>query len=81
MLVVVPVSVVSLLALWIYMTTSTRLDNKKPILQDKNIITEELKNLGNWNRNEKIVLIIFAATAIAWITRGLFWITLQEQKT
>ncbi len=81
MLVGVPVSVVSLLALWIYMTTSARLDNKKPILQDKNIITEELKNLGNWNRNEKIVLIIFAATAITWITRGLFWITLQEQKT
>ena len=73
MLVGVPISIVSLLALWIYMTTSARLDNKKPILQDKNIITEELRNLGNWSRNEKIVLIIFAATAIAWITRGLFW--------
>ena len=71
MLVGVPISIVSLLALWIYMTTSARLDNKKPILQDKNIITEELRNLGNWSRNEKIVLIIFAATA--WITRGLFW--------
>ena len=55
------------------MTTSAKLDNKKPILKDKNIITEELKNLGNWSRNEKIVLVIFVATAIAWITRGLFW--------
>jgi sodium-dependent dicarboxylate transporter 2/3/5 len=73
MLVGVPLSVVSLFVLWIYMTTSARLDNSKPILKIKNIIIEELKNLGNWSRNEKIVLIIFAATAIAWITRGLFW--------
>jgi len=73
MLVGVPISVVSLFVLWIYMTTAARLDNSKPILKSKNIITEELKNLGNWSRNEKIVLMIFAATAIAWITRGLFW--------
>ena len=73
MLVGVPISVVSLVILWIYMTTSAKLDNKKPILKDKNIITEELRNLGNWSKNEKIVLVIFAATAIAWITRGLFW--------
>jgi sodium-dependent dicarboxylate transporter 2/3/5 len=73
MLVGVPISVVSLLVLWVYMTTSARLDNSKPILKSKNIITEELRNLGNWSRNEKIVLIIFAATAIGWITRGLFW--------
>ena len=73
MLVGVPISVISLLVLWVYMTTSARLDNSKPILKSKNIITEELRNLGNWSRNEKIVLIIFAATAIGWITRGLFW--------
>jgi len=73
MLVGVPISVVSLLALWIYMTAAAKLDNSKPILKSKNIITEELKNLGNWSKNEKIVLIVFAATAIAWITRGLFW--------
>ena len=73
MLVGIPISIVSLLVLWVYMTTTARLDNKKPILKDKNIITEELRNLGNWSRGEKIVLIIFAATALAWITRGLFW--------
>ena len=73
MLVGIPISIVSLLILWIYMTTSARLDNRKPILKSKNVITEELRKLGNWSRNEKIVLIVFAATAIAWITRGLFW--------
>ena len=73
MLVGVPLSAVSLFVLWIYMTASTKLDNSKPVLKSKNIITVELKNLGNWSRNEKIVLIIFAATAIAWVTRGLFW--------
>lgn len=73
MLVGIPISVVSLLILWIYMTTSARLNNSKPVLKSKNIITEELRNLGNWSKNEKIVLIVFAATAIAWVTRGLFW--------
>lgn len=73
MLVGVPVSLVSLLVLWVYMTTSTKLDNSKPILKSKNIITDQLRNLGNWSKNEKIVLVIFAATAIAWITRGLLW--------
>ena len=73
MLVGVPLSAVSLFVLWLYMTTSTKLDNRIPVLKSRNVITEELKKLGNWSRNEKIVLIIFAATAIAWVTRGLFW--------
>ena len=73
MLVGVPLSAVSLFVLWLYMTTSTKLDNCIPVLKSRNVITEELKKLGNWSRNEKIVLIIFAATAIAWVTRGLFW--------
>lgn len=73
MLVGVPLSAVSLLVLWLYMTTSAKLNNKKPVLKNKNIITEELKKLGNWSKNEKIVLIVFAATAVAWVTRGLFW--------
>ena len=73
MLVGVPLSAVSLFVLWLYMTTSTKLDNRIPVLKSRNVITVELKKLGNWSRNEKIVLIIFAATAIAWVTRGLFW--------
>ena len=73
MLVGVPLSAVSLFVLWLYMTTSTKLDNRIPVLKSRNVITTELKKLGNWSRNEKIVLIIFAATAIAWVTRGLFW--------
>jgi solute carrier family 13 (sodium-dependent dicarboxylate transporter), member 2/3/5 len=73
MLVGIPLSVVSLLVLWVYMTTAVKLDNRQPILANKNIITDELRNLGTWSKNEKIVLIIFVATAIAWITRGLFW--------
>ncbi len=72
MLIGVPISVVSLFVLWIYMTTATRLDNK-PILKNKDVVIQELKNLGNWTRNEKIVLVIFVATAIAWVTRGLLW--------
>ena len=73
MLVGVPLSAVSMVVLWIYMTASARLDNKRPVLKNRNIIVEELKKLGCWSRNEKIVLVVFAATAIAWVTRGLFW--------
>ncbi len=73
MLVGIPPCAVSLLALWVYMTASTKLDNSKPILKSKNIIADELRNLGNRSRNEKIVLTIFAATAVAWIAGGLFW--------
>ncbi len=72
MLVGVPLSIVSLFVLWIYMTTA-KLDNNNPLLKSKNIITEELRKLGSWSRNEKIVLIVFAATAVGWVTRGLFW--------
>ena len=72
MLVGIPISGVSLFVLWIYMTTVARLDSK-PILKNKDMIIQELKKLGNLTRNERVVLVIFTATAVAWITRGLFW--------
>jgi sodium-dependent dicarboxylate transporter 2/3/5 len=45
----------------------------KPIAEEKGLIDRKLSELGRMTRDEKLVLGIFAATATAWITRGLLW--------
>jgi solute carrier family 13 (sodium-dependent dicarboxylate transporter), member 2/3/5 len=45
----------------------------KSIIEEKDLILKKLSALGNINRDEKLVAAVFAATAIAWITRGLLW--------
>ena len=72
MIIGVPVSAVSLLMLWFYMVNFAKLGNN-PIAGTRETILQELSKLGRMMRDEKIVTIIFAATAIAWISRGLFW--------
>ncbi|MFQ5970590.1 MAG: SLC13 family permease, partial [Nitrososphaerales archaeon] len=72
MLVGVPVSIVSLFVLWLYMVNFAKLDTK-PISESKAVVVTELKKLGKMARNEKLVAATFAATALAWITRGLIW--------
>jgi sodium-dependent dicarboxylate transporter 2/3/5 len=44
-----------------------------PISEEKGVIMQKLIELGKMNRDEKLVAAIFAATALAWITRGLMW--------
>ncbi len=72
MVIGVPVSAVSLLVLWLYMINFAKLGNK-PIAGTREVILQELSKLGRMMRDEKIVTIVFVATAIAWISRGLFW--------
>jgi sodium-dependent dicarboxylate transporter 2/3/5 len=72
MIIGVPVSAISLLALWFYMVNFAKLGNQ-PIAGTREVIVEELSKLGKMMRDEKIVMIIFALTAIAWISRGLLW--------
>jgi sodium-dependent dicarboxylate transporter 2/3/5 len=43
------------------------------IAEEKEVIVKKLVELGRTNRNELIVALVFAATAAAWITRGLLW--------
>jgi len=69
----VPVSVVSLAVLWYYMVNFAKLNNASAILGTKKIVIQELSKLGKMTRDEKIVGIVFACTALAWITRGLLW--------
>ncbi len=72
LLVGVLVSIISLMVTWSYLVNIGVKVDAKPLF-DKSIILTELNRLGSISRGEKIVVIIFGATAIAWITRGLLW--------
>lgn len=73
MLVGVPISAISLVFAWWYMVNFGAKIGKEPIAEERKILTERLKKLGNLTRQERIVAMIFAATAVAWISRGLVW--------
>jgi sodium-dependent dicarboxylate transporter 2/3/5 len=69
-----PISGISLLVLWIYMTRiGVKITDIKSIAEEKDFVKKKLLQLGNLSRDEKIVAGIFISTAIAWITRGLIW--------
>lgn len=72
MLIGVPVSAISLIILWFYITNvGIRLD-KEPMF-DKKILTARILDLGKLTKDEKLVLAVFIATVTAWFSRGLIW--------
>lgn len=76
MLVSMPISVISLTILWLYIVNVIKVGKTKDVSQvekEKRIIVEELHRLGKMSKDEKLAACVFAATAIAWITRGLLW--------
>jgi sodium-dependent dicarboxylate transporter 2/3/5 len=73
MLVGVPVSAISLAAMWLYMVKYSKLDKSKPILEGREVVSERLKRMGPMTRREKIVSAVFGATVVAWISRSLLW--------
>ncbi|MDQ3872735.1 MAG: SLC13 family permease [Thermoproteota archaeon] len=69
-----PIGLVSILIAWLYMVNfGASIRGIKPITEEKGLIETKLSELGKMTRNEKLVLGVFAATAIAWVTRGLLW--------
>ncbi len=73
LLIGMPLSIVSLIVVWLYMVNfAVRISNEH-ILGEKAVIINELKGLARMKRDEKLVAIIFCLTAAAWITRGLVW--------
>ncbi len=66
-----PVSIISLMVTWSYLVNIGVKVDAKPLF-DKSIILTELNRLGSISRDEKIVAVVFGATAIAWIT-SLLW--------
>jgi len=73
MAVAMPISAISLFILWIYLVNSGAKINNNSIIEERELISNKLKSLGKMSFDEKVVTIIFAATAIAWITRGILW--------
>ncbi len=69
-----PIGVISILIAWLYMVNfGVSIRGIKPITGEKRVIETKLSELGSITRNEKLVLGVFVATAIAWVTRGLLW--------
>jgi solute carrier family 13 (sodium-dependent dicarboxylate transporter), member 2/3/5 len=74
LLVGLPISGISLAVAWLYMIRfGAKITDIKSIIEEKDLILKKLSALGRINRDEKLVTAVFAATAIAWITRGLLW--------
>jgi solute carrier family 13 (sodium-dependent dicarboxylate transporter), member 2/3/5 len=69
-----PISAISLVVAWLYMVNvGVNIRSIKSIAEEKGAIRSRLSELGKITRDEIMVAGIFAATAGAWITRGLFW--------
>jgi sodium-dependent dicarboxylate transporter 2/3/5 len=69
-----PISAISLAVAWLYMVNvGASIRGMGPISKEKGLIAEQLIHLGRITRDEKAVLVVFAATATAWVTRGLLW--------
>jgi sodium-dependent dicarboxylate transporter 2/3/5 len=72
--VAMPISGISLFILWVYITRiGVKITHIKSIVEGERLIHKQLSKLGNLTRDEKIVACIFMLTALAWITRGMFW--------
>jgi solute carrier family 13 (sodium-dependent dicarboxylate transporter), member 2/3/5 len=74
LLIGMPISGISLIVAWLYMVhLGVKITDIKSIGQEKEIIKRKIKEIGKITKDEKIVAGVFIATAIAWMTRGLFW--------
>jgi sodium-dependent dicarboxylate transporter 2/3/5 len=73
MLLGVPVSAVALVFAWWYMVNFGAKIGNEPIVEEKNLVLNMLSALGHFTRKEKLVGIVFAVTALLWITRGIVW--------
>jgi sodium-dependent dicarboxylate transporter 2/3/5 len=65
-----PLSIVLLVFCWLYLTRIAFTFSQKEFPGGKQEIDSQLKKLGKISSQEKLILIIFLATAIAWITRS-----------
>lgn len=73
MLVGMPISAVSLFVLWVYMVNVGAKIDASPLTEEQHLVKRKLVELGRMTGDEKRVAVVFAATAAAWVTRGLLW--------
>ncbi len=65
-----PISIILLFVCWLYLTRSAFSFKQKGFPGGKQEIKRQLKALGPITHEEKLVLVVFACTAVAWITRS-----------
>lgn len=65
-----PVSVLLLFVCWLYLTKFAFKFESKEFPGGRTEINKQLKALGKVSFEEKLILIVFALTALAWITRS-----------
>jgi solute carrier family 13 (sodium-dependent dicarboxylate transporter), member 2/3/5 len=69
-----PISAITLVVAWLYMVNiGVNIRRIKPVAEEKGLIGKKLSELGRITGDEILVAGVFAATATAWITRGLLW--------
>jgi solute carrier family 13 (sodium-dependent dicarboxylate transporter), member 2/3/5 len=68
MMIGVPVSIISLIIAGLYLTNVGFRMSSTNIIDEKDVIVKKLKALGTITRDQKLVLAVFASTAIAWVS-------------
>jgi len=66
----VPIAALGVGIVWVYVTRFLIPPRMDTLPGGMEIIDDEINALGPMTREEKLVLVVFAATAIAWITRS-----------
>jgi len=66
----VPISAILLILTMLYLTKIAFPIQNKSLISGKEVILEERKHLGSMKYEEKVVLLVFALTSIAWISRS-----------
>jgi sodium-dependent dicarboxylate transporter 2/3/5 len=67
-----PISVIFLVLCWLYLTKIAFKFKQKTFPGGKNEINRQLRELGRFSFEEKLILSVFVLTALAWITRSFF---------
>lgn len=67
-----PISLILLAICWKYLTEFAFSFNQKSFPGGRAEISKQLKSLGEISYEEKMVLMVFLGTAVAWITRSFF---------
>jgi sodium-dependent dicarboxylate transporter 2/3/5 len=73
MAIAAPVSALSIFLAWLYLVHVGARSGDAPVAESKKAVSEMLAGLGRMAGDEKAVLAVFGGTAVAWVTRGLFW--------
>jgi len=66
----VPIAALGVIIIWVYVTRFVIPPNMDTLPGGMEIIDEEIDALGAMTREEKLVLVVFTGTAVAWITRS-----------